>query len=112
MVHCMLDPHRTFPPGSGRTTGDCFMVKRAAFLMSATGRLAIGIILITAASIVSRMEIHGLQNVRRNAVVYLAITHKRDFDAIGPVLPILWARGRRAFVRDVRFAMRGDAFTP
>src|SRR5215469_6730857 len=100
MVHCMLDPHRTFPPGSGRTTGDCFMVKRAAFLMSATGRLAIGIILITAASIVSRMEIHGLQNVRRDAVTYMAITHKRDLDTFGPVFPVLWARGWRAFAHD------------
>jgi hypothetical protein len=88
------------------------MVKRAAFLMSATGRLVVGIILITAASIISRMEIHGLQNVRRDAVTYLAISHKRDLDTFGPVFPVLWARGWRAFVRDVRFAMRGDAFAP
>jgi hypothetical protein len=58
------------------------------------------------------MEIHGLQNVRRDAVTYLAISHKRDLDTFGPVFPLLWARGRRAFLRDVRFAMRGDAFAP
>jgi hypothetical protein len=88
------------------------MVKRAAFLMSATGRLVIGIIIVTAAYVVSRMELHGLSNVRRDAVTYMAISHKRDLDTFGPVFPVLWARGWRAFAHDVRFAMRGDAFAP
>jgi hypothetical protein len=88
------------------------MVKRAAFLMSATGRLAIGVILYTSASIVCRMEVHGLQHVRQDAVTYMAISHKRDLDTFGPVFPVLRARGWHALVRDVRFAMRGDAFSP
>ncbi len=88
------------------------MVKRAAFLMSATGRLAIGILLYAVARIVCRMEIHGLQNVRRDAVSYMAISHKRDLDTLGPVFPVVRARGWQALVHDVRFAMRGDAFAP
>ena len=88
------------------------MVKRAAFVMSATGRLVVGVILIIAASVVSHMEIHGVRNLRRDAVTYMAITHKRDLDTFGPVFPLLWARGWRAFTHNVRFAMRGDAFAP
>jgi hypothetical protein len=88
------------------------MVKRAAFLMSATGRLAIGVLLVAAARIVCRMEIHGLERVRRDPVTYMAISHKRDLDTFGPVFPIVRARGWHALIHDVRFAMRGDAFTP
>jgi hypothetical protein len=88
------------------------MVKRAAFLMSATGRLALGVLLVVAARIVCRMEIHGLERVRRDPVTYMAISHKRDLDTFGPVFPILRARGWHALIHDVRFAMRGDAFTP
>jgi hypothetical protein len=88
------------------------MVKRAAFLLSATGRLAIGVLLIAAARIACRMEIHGLERVRRDPVTYMAISHKRDLDTFGPVFPILRARGWHALIHDVRFAMRGDAFTP
>jgi hypothetical protein len=89
-----------------------YMVKRAAFLMSATGRLAIGVLLVAVARIVCRMEIHGLERVRRDPVTYMAISHKRDLDTFGPVFPILRARGWHALIHDVRFAMRGDAFTP
>jgi hypothetical protein len=88
------------------------MVKRAAFLMSATGRLALGTLLYTATRIMCRMEIYGLENVRRDPVSYMAISHKRDLDTMGPVFPVVWARGWQALVHDVRFAMRGDAFTP
>jgi hypothetical protein len=88
------------------------MVKRAAFLMSATGRLAIGVLLVAAARVVCHMEIHGLERVHRDPVTYLAISHKRDLDTFGPVFPILRARGWPALIYDVRFAMRGDAFTP
>jgi hypothetical protein len=88
------------------------MVKRAAFLMSATGRLAMGVLLVGAARVVCRMEIHGLERVRRDPVTYMAISHKRDLDTFGPVFPILRARGWHALIHDVRFAMRGDAFTP
>src|SRR5215469_8351749 len=112
MVHCVSDPRLAVLHGSSNATGDCIMVKRAAFLMSATGRLAIGVLLVTVASIVCRMEIHGLERVRRDPVTYMAISHKRDLDTFGPVFPILRARGWHALTRDVRFAMRGDAFTP
>ena len=86
------------------------MMKRVAFILSASGRLAVGLILVTAANIVSRMEIHGLQYARQHAKAYLAITHKRDLDTFGPVFPVLRARGWNALTGDVRFAMRGDAF--
>jgi hypothetical protein len=88
------------------------MVKRAAFLLSVTGRLAIGVLLVAAARVMCRMEIHGLERVRRDPVTYMAISHKRDLDTFGPVFPILRARGWHALIHDVRFAMRGDAFTP
>ncbi len=87
------------------------MLKRAVFIVTTSSRLAVGLIIFVSASIVCRIHLHGLENARRNRVAYMAISHKRDLDAFGPVLPVLWARGWRAVVRDVRFAMRGDAFT-
>ncbi|MGO8948701.1 MAG: hypothetical protein ACLQUY_13825 [Ktedonobacterales bacterium] len=86
------------------------MMKRAVFIVTASSRIAVGLILVVSARIVCRMEIHGIQHARENARAYLAISHKRDLDTFGPVFPVLSARGWNALTRDVRFAMRGDAF--
>ena len=86
-------------------------MKRLTLVFSAGSRVAIGVILHLCSRLICRIEIHGLEHVHGTPRAYFAISHKRDLDAMGPVFSILRARGWRALTRDVRFAIRGDAFT-
>ena len=74
-------------------------------------RVLVEAILALAARAFCRIEFHGLDYDTRAPRTYLAITHKRDLDAMGPVPWLLLHRGWRAIAGDVHFAMRGDAFT-
>jgi hypothetical protein len=86
-------------------------MERLALMLLAGSRTVIGMILYLSARLICRMEIHGLEHTRGPARVYFGISHKRDLDAMGPVYRILRYRGWRALGHDVRFAIRGDAFT-
>src|SRR5262249_6800691 len=43
---------------------------------------------------------------------YMAITHKRDIDAMAPVPYLLRRRGWHSLAHEVHFATRADAFAP
>jgi hypothetical protein len=83
----------------------------ARALLAAASRVIVGTLLALVVRTVCRMEFHGLEYDTRAPRTYLAITHKRDLDAMGPVPWLLWHRGWRAITGEVHFAMRGDVFT-
>lgn len=86
-------------------------MRRIRAALAAASRVIVGILLALAARASCRMEFHGLSEDTRAPRTYLAITHKRDLDAMGPVPWLLLHRGWRAITSEVHFAMRGDAFT-
>src|SRR5262249_33932254 len=57
-------------------------------------------------------EVHGLQDDSRAPPTLFGTTHKRDLDAMEPLAPLLWDRGRSAVTRDVHFARLSDGFEP
>jgi hypothetical protein len=57
-----------------------------------------------------RIEVHGLENDPRTPHTYLAISHKRDLDAIVSIPPVFFHRGRRALAGGIHFALRADTF--
>jgi hypothetical protein len=86
-------------------------VKYINLVWTACLRIAVGVILYVATRLTWTVEIRGLEHDTGAPRTYLAITHKRDLDAMAPVSRLLWHRGLRAIARDVHFAMRADAFT-
>lgn len=85
---------------------------RIAAALAASCRALLVPVLAIATRAFWQMEFHGLQHDTRAPSTYLAITHKRDEDAMGPAPWLLLHRGWRAVTREVHFAMRGDSLTP
>ena len=56
------------------------------------------------------IEAHGLENDPRTPSTYLAISHKRDLDAIVSIPPVFFHRGWRALAGGIHFALRADTF--
>jgi hypothetical protein len=79
---------------------------------SALLRVTVGGALYVGPRLFYDVEIHGLEHDTGAPRTYLAISHKRDLDAMAPIPPLLAHRGWRAFTSDVHFAMRSDAFEP
>jgi hypothetical protein len=86
-------------------------VKYLNLAWSACLRCVVGVILYVATRVRWTVEIRGLEHDTRAPRTFLAITHKRDLDAMAPVSRLMLHRGLRAIARDVHFAMRADAFT-
>ncbi|HEX4715385.1 MAG TPA: hypothetical protein VH164_10690, partial [Ktedonobacteraceae bacterium] len=57
------------------------------------------------------LTIHGVEHDSGMPRTYLGMMHKRDIDPFILIPTIVFHRGWRALVRDVRFALRGDGFT-
>jgi hypothetical protein len=75
-------------------------------------RIAIAGIFVVAPRLFYDLEFHGLEHDTGEPRTYLAISHKRDLDAMAPLPALLAHRGWRALTHDVHFAMRGDGFEP
>ncbi|HEX9411902.1 MAG TPA: hypothetical protein VF916_00210, partial [Ktedonobacterales bacterium] len=75
-------------------------------------RVAVLGILHISTRLIAQVEVHGLEHDAGAPRTYLAISHKRDLDAMAPLTPILLHRGWRALAHDLHFAMRSDGFTP
>lgn len=73
-------------------------------------RSFIAALFVVATRIFYRIEVHGLEHDPGTPHTYLAISHKRDLDAIVAIPPIFFHRGRRALAGGVHFAIRADAF--
>ncbi len=56
------------------------------------------------------IQVSGLENDPGTPHTYLAISHKRDLDAIVSIPPIFFHRGRRALAGAIQFALRADTF--
>ncbi len=87
-------------------------LKYITLALTTSLRIAVGIILYVATRLSWTVEIRGLEHDTGAPRTYLAITHKRDLDAMAPVSRLVLHRGLRGIARDVHFAMRADAFTP
>ena len=79
---------------------------------SALGRLALVSLFALAPRLFFVVEIAYPADVISAPHTYLAITHKRDIDAMAPVPALLWRRGWRSLTHEVHFATRADAFAP
>jgi hypothetical protein len=86
-------------------------MSRIRSALSACLRVVVLILLYLAVRLTWSVRLHGLRHDTRARSTYYAITHKRDFDSMAPVPPILLHRGWRAVVGEVRFAMRSDSLT-
>lgn len=64
-----------------------------------------------AVNVFHRVEVHGLQNDNGMRPAYFAMCHRRDLDPMVEISIVLGHRDWCALARDVRFAMRSDAFS-
>ena len=79
--------------------------------LSAISRVVLASAFWIAVNVFHRVEVHGLQNDKRMSPAYFAMCHRRDLDPMVEIPIVLWHRGWRALIGDVRFAMRSDAFS-
>jgi hypothetical protein len=77
---------------------------------SEPGRLALVSLFALAPRLFFEIEAAFPEDMTVAPRTYLAITHKRDVDAMAPLPPILWRRGWRSVTHEVHFATRADAF--
>ena len=77
---------------------------------SAPGRLALVSLFALAPRFVFKVEATFPEDMVVAPHTYLAITHKRDIDAMAPVPYVLRSRGWRSLTHEVHFATRADAF--
>jgi len=86
-------------------------MNRLKSILAACSRTALAGIFWIAVRLFYDVEFRGLEHVSGEQPVYFAMAHKRDLDPIVEVPTVLAHRGWWALVRDVRFAMRSDAFS-
>ncbi len=87
-------------------------MKHLKLMLSAISRLVLASAFWIAVNVFHRVEVHGLQNDSGTRPAYFAMCHRRDLDPMVEIPVVLWHRGWRALIGDVRFAMRSDAFSP
>jgi hypothetical protein len=73
--------------------------------LAAFGRVAVMVILYVGSRLACHVVVRGLEQDTRAPRTLMAITHKRDLDAMVPLAPLLVHRGRRAVASEVHFAM-------
>jgi hypothetical protein len=79
---------------------------------SALGRLALVSLFALAPRFFFKTEVTFPEGMAVAPHTYLAITHKRDIDAMAPVPYLLKRRGWHSLTHEVHFATRADAFAP
>ncbi|HEV8190640.1 MAG TPA: hypothetical protein VGP82_04030, partial [Ktedonobacterales bacterium] len=77
---------------------------------SAFGRLALVSLFALAPRLFFEVEATYPEDMAVAPHTYMAITHKRDIDAMAPVPHLLKRRGWRGLTHEVHFATRADAF--
>src|SRR5579872_3440194 len=87
------------------------LLKYLKSALSAISRVVLASAFWIAVNVFHRVEVHGLENDTGIRPVYFAMCHRRDLDPMVEIPIVLGHRGWRALTRDVRFAMRSDAFS-
>src|SRR5579863_6274102 len=86
-------------------------MKHFTSFLAAMSRVVLATIFWLAVRFFDVVKVHGIEYAKGKAPTYFAMAHKRDLDPMVEVPVILAARGWRALAKDVRFAMRSDAFS-
>ncbi len=79
---------------------------------SALGRVALVSLFALAPRLFFKVEVAYPEDMVVAPHTYMAITHKRDIDAMAPVPCLLRRRGWQSLAHEVHFATRADAFAP